>query len=625
MVDTSNSILQQIEESADYNTPDIYDLLTKYSRFSTTQDAAAFSFLPMSQAATSSRNPKLFIIGLLPPTANVTDRALDRSASIAAIKGMGVTGDANMDTRTAAEGSDGKPASNQGAGIPPVIPDANGRLNGPYVGTGAPLTDQFWVDYVAMCQRLKVAPEDLAVTLTGESGFNTSATAVRDGNVIAKGLNQLTRDTALGLRAPDGTPMSPEEYDNFGSLSAERQLYWTAQSLKGRGLAGLSTGQIYAKNFGDAYAASNPGNGVLYASSDFQANNGGSSAFTNAAFQNKAYAQNATLDFNHDGSITYADMDQAAANINVRPDYLAAIKKAQAGIAAGLKPTQGIAPLTADGSNPDWVKTGSKNASSASKGIARTADAQLNQTPFGQVLQKAQDAFRKATQAAIQQMANTPPLRMLVNPQSFRVSSEKIISDGNYGRNGPIVEHWGENQDKIEGSGKIGAFYALDLKNGNGPGLTRTARATSQSYQNLMSLYLLYKSNGTIWLSDHNDDQNVRDVTLSVLGSVYIYYDGILYLGSFESFTITEADSTPFSLDYTFSFVVRTSFVLDVDDADLKNLAQATGTILPVQGPGQVGPLDANGGGLVAPTISDAPAQQDLIGRAENIFTSGGS
>ncbi len=159
---------------------------------------------------------------------------------------------------------------------------------------------------------------------------------------------------------------------------------------------------------------------------------------------------------------------------------------------------------------------------------------------------------------------NTPPLKLLVNPTSFKVSSDKILSDGNWVRNGPVLEHWGNGQDKIDGSGKVAGFYAIDTAHGATPGLSRTARFYSASYQNLLSLWLLYKNNGALYLDLAKITNNLNETTrLSVVGSIYIYYDGILYFGSFDNFNLTESDSGPFTLEYTFQFTVRSAFLLD--------------------------------------------------------------
>ena len=157
---------------------------------------------------------------------------------------------------------------------------------------------------------------------------------------------------------------------------------------------------------------------------------------------------------------------------------------------------------------------------------------------------------------------------MLVNPNSFKVSSEKICNDGNWTRNGPVIEHWGEGQDKIAGSGKIAGFYALDMQNANSPGLTRTARNWSMAYQNFMSLFMLYRNNGGLYLNNATSGSKDNHTLLSVVGSIYIYYDGVLYIGSFDSFNLSEADTSPHTHDYDFAFTVRAWFVLDEENTD---------------------------------------------------------
>jgi hypothetical protein len=217
--------------------------------------------------------------------------------------------------------------------------------------------------------------------------------------------------------------------------------------------------------------------------------------------------------------------------------------------------------------NVAWSSTGSSNANKASKTSSLVANTSMNKSNLGKQFMAAQSAMINQMIKALETIANTPPLRMLVNPQSFRVSSEKLISDGNWGRSGPIIEHWGDNQDKIEGSGKIAAYYSMDGYNATGPGINRTARQFSTSYQNLLSLWLIYKNNGGVWIDDPIVPVG-KAKNLSVVGSVYIYYDSILYIGSFDSFSITESESQPYSVEYQFSFTVRSWFLLDhLDDS----------------------------------------------------------
>jgi hypothetical protein len=134
----------------------------------------------------------------------------------------------------------------------------------------------------------------------------------------------------------------------------------------------------------------------------------------------------------------------------------------------------------------------------------------------------------------------------------------------------------GRANGQIEASGKLAGFFAVDMAGSEGgPGLTRTARQYSASYQNFLSLLQLYQNNGGVWLQDFFDARKDPEAkNLSALGSIYIYYDNTLYIGSFDTLSVTEADTDPHSLEYSFSFSVRSSFLLD---RELENSSQNYG------------------------------------------------
>jgi hypothetical protein len=612
MADSTN-IFRQIIDTADYHAPGVYDALTKYDRLSTTDDEVAAEFVPISPVERTGRNPKLFVIGLLPPAVNLSDKKLDRSASVAAQSGsFPVDGPARAGKATSPVDEFVSPDAET-----PTIPEGPGGLkNGSYHGRGAKLGDQFWVDFTAMCDRLKVDPGAMAVVMRNESGFNTSAVAVRNGKVTAKGLNQIAPDTAKKLGIP------PEEYERFGKLSAERQLFWAEKYFKSNGVRGMSAAQLAARNLGDAYARTNPG-GVLYASAAYQASHGGYGAFRDGGVggkQDLAYQANNIVDTKYgdgDGAISREDVE--AWTTKAGSPFAAEITKAQNARRLGARSTSTDRQNVAEGQGSKaWAKDGSKDAKGAAKDINKQAGTSLKVPTLGQRFQAAQESVRKALQAAIEQMAKMPPLRLLVNPESFSMSAEKIVSDGNYGRNGPIVEHWGDGQERIEGSGKVAAFFAMDAFNATGPGLTRTARAGSLSFQNLMSLYLLYKSNGALWMKEFLDNRTENHSLMSLIGSIYIYYDNTLYVGSFDNFTITESDTAPYTLEYSFSFVARAWFLLDSTEQQLLDSAKRLRSVNPVQTVSlNEGP---EGYEVVQPTFSTDPVLTDIISRAQAIF-----
>lgn len=229
----------------------------------------------------------------------------------------------------------------------------------------------------------------------------------------------------------------------------------------------------------------------------------------------------------------------------------------------------------------NWSEDGSRAARKSDEQQSTLAQTDISADPLER-FRKAQEAQILAAKRALDSMANAPPLRLLVNPNKFSVKSQKIVQDGNWGRNGPIVEFWGDDQDKISGSGQIAAFYSLltnpSLGQG-GPGLTRAARNHSEAWQNLQSLWLLYRNNGGLYTKDVS--QQDRDSVLSTVGSVYIFYDNILYIGCFDSFNISETDTKPFTAEYSFEFTVRVAFLLDFPPEDTFEQLQRSRRVRP--------------------------------------------
>lgn len=554
MADTNDRIFEDIEKSADYHPPSVYDALTYYSSFEDQTDSLSLDFIPISQ---TKANPKLFVVGVLPPSANVTGRLLDRSASIPLT--------VSLAQAEAAKAPAGAPAT---VGQPPA-------KAGTYAGD---LPDSFWVRYVQMAQRLKVNPYDLGAVINRESGFKSS---VDNPLSSAKGLNQFTYNTFANVvrsMQPGASDADVKaKWDAYGTLSAEQQLPYVEEYFKNANAAKKTPGQLYKYNIGGFH---NP-DGSLYASLDAQnaylqsqgldptqANR--KQYFSRSDYQDLAAKQNKIV-VGPDGRITQGTLDTFIAG---GYSDLVRSKIDTASRTAGTNPPpKPVVASTTPAETPvDFQGNGSSNASKSKQEVSKTQGRDLNTTELGKRFQAAQKAEINATILAMEAMQNTPPLRFLVNPESFKVSSEKIVSDGNWTRNGPVIEHWGEAQDKIDFSGKVAAFMAIDAnsprsENGNGgsPGLTRIVRSYSASYQNFLSLWMLYRNNGALFTRglDQVSGQDQLQARLSMVGSMYIYYDGILYIGSFDNFNVTENETGPHTLEYSIQFTVRATFLLD--------------------------------------------------------------
>lgn len=544
--DQSPKVARQIENTADYYPPATYSgtstgfeqtplsYLTYYNELTLNSDALAAQYIPLSAVAQRARNPKIFAIGVIPPSANITGRLLDRTASA---NGLVVNDSDTLD---------------------PIASDNSKGLS------GSALPPEFWVEYVQMCGRLKVNPNELAAVINSESGFDPSSVAIRNGKPVAKGLNQIIEKNA-GI-----TGIS--DWSTFEDQSARQQLPAVEAYFAKCGVQGQDRTGIYAKNFG---GYSNP-NGSRYASLQF-INSYQPEAdrvkFAQPEYQDVCYKQNAGLDKDGKGFISTADLTRNAAS-----GPPSAIRQRIADAQAFLASGQSLAsPVGADSNADKFHSKGSKQAGAARQIQQKTANSPLTADDIANQFTAAQRAQITVVQKALEAMQNTPPLRMLVNPSSFSVKGEKIVSDSGWSRNGqPIIEHWGNQQEKISASGKVAGFYALDANNAVGPGLTRMARNFSQAWQNFQSLVLFYSNNGGIYTRDVTTASEERNLTL--MGSIYIFYDDILYIGSFDSLTVSETDTTPFTVEYSFEFTVRAAFLLDNPNPNDKGSVQQANT-----------------------------------------------
>jgi hypothetical protein len=546
-------IYEEIETTAGFYGPALYGglgeaatgLLTQFHDTFIFPDAEGFVYTPVTSAKYDPQGVKPFIIGVIPPAANVTGRILDRSATIGQREGV--------EGEIVAEPTE----SNQGVSEP--SPSSNGK----HTREELLQDSQFWIEYVLMCQRVGVDPKELAKVLSKESNFNPSAACIIGGKPMAKGLQAFLR--SIASRVAGMPPEAWDQLDQPGGLSGTQQLPYMEQFLKRIGARGNKAEQLYSKNFGGfnlptghfgymseaRYNQLTPEQRTTLDATLKKVGHTPKSMFF-------AYNSNAALDTikpgDNNGICDSGDVGRRVQGALVG-DVAAAIDQALAAVGAGAS-----SQLSSDaGSTKDWSDEGSKDAQTSQTEHWKSAGVPLNQTELGQKLQKAQRQAIAEAQAVIEGMKNLPPLRLLVNPQQFGVKGSKIVSDGNWTRRGPVIEHWGDEQDTISASGKVAAFYTAEM------GLSRTTRQFSASWRNLQSLYFLYKNNGGAYLKDPFDPSG-QTQRLTYVGSIYIYYDGILYVGSFSNFNLTEADTAPFSVEYSFEFNVRAAFILDRPD-----------------------------------------------------------
>lgn len=135
---------------------------------------------------------------------------------------------------------------------------------------------------------------------------------------------------------------------------------------------------------------------------------------------------------------------------------------------------------------------------------------------------------------------------LLVNPAEIDTNITKNFGE-HYVRGGWTIAHNHTNPPVFSAQGQTAGFYAGDSE---GSGITRTRRAWSGAYNNLMDLVAFFKNNATI---RNPLDRGVIDKVLSVM----IHYDGWIYEGNFRSLSVEESADRPFILNYSFEFLVH--------------------------------------------------------------------
>ncbi len=540
----ADKIYKQIEDKAGYHKPDVYELLTFHNAmFRGEEDSLSGEYYPLTATTLRSRTRIIpFVIGILPPSALVSGRRLDRSNSIGgpeAWREMDYEYFEYDDGEGPAVGSGGR----SGARSKPIKRLKNGKLPPTRIGPlplqvrqvefnpagKNPATDRvngWFCSGVYSQPHSKHASEHEGYDFASDKG--TPTYAVGTGTVV-KVSNPSTNafgGNAVTVKFTYGGKTYYAYYAHLDSVNVSvGQAVNPSVQIGTVGDTGNAKGTWPHLHF----TIQNDKKEYL----DPMAVLGGGGA-------GSPVGKSAYDSFSHSGGGEAVATGPSPAELKA----IAEQKKArEARLKAAKERKSRAGEVHIPGKDPN------------TDGPGAAYQAQYERTV-------------KAIQESQRQMAHTPPLQMLINPMSFSVSSTKVASDGVWARNGPnnVIEHWGDAQDTISAQGRVAGFYATDYNSsvmGSGPGLTRMARSFSASYQNLMSLYLIYRNNGYLWLEDMDLRGVGRPNNLALVGSVYLYYDNTMYIGSFDSFQVTEEAESPFTLSYSFEFTVRYTYLLD--------------------------------------------------------------
>lgn len=168
-------------------------------------------------------------------------------------------------------------------------------------------------------------------------------------------------------------------------------------------------------------------------------------------------------------------------------------------------------------------------------------------------------------------MRETPPLVLLINPETMSISRSKIAAFGDRSRYGYIYQPWGDEANKISFTARCGAFYTP------GRGAHVKSRQGSAAWQSLMSLLLLYKNNAYV------QDSLGGSYSPLLVGRIGVRYDGWTHRGHLDELSWTEEEVNQLG---GLQFQVTMTATTTRDNADYPLV------VLPMRGPNGSGALN---------------------------------
>lgn len=139
-------------------------------------------------------------------------------------------------------------------------------------------------------------------------------------------------------------------------------------------------------------------------------------------------------------------------------------------------------------------------------------------------------------------------LVLFVNPSSLTLKYQRVV-ERMQTRSGYVEQHWGDGTTGIDIEASTGGFMRLftGLSNVTSPATTGGTRRETLAYDSYLDLLALFHNNGSIY------DAQGR---IALQGAVKITFDGGVYTGWFNSFSVTESASSPYRFSLSGAFEV---------------------------------------------------------------------
>jgi hypothetical protein len=150
------------------------------------------------------------------------------------------------------------------------------------------------------------------------------------------------------------------------------------------------------------------------------------------------------------------------------------------------------------------------------------------------------------------------PLILLINPSSLEIKFTSKITEQRIrwtGYSTAYVFHAHHDElDVLSASGKSAMFMSSTK------GLDRLGRTDTYTYKNVERLVAIYRNNGMNLNKKPGSTSKCSPCAIDSVGRVIIYYNDFVYKGHFTSFSVSENDTNPFNVDFTFEFKVTKTF-----------------------------------------------------------------
>ena len=135
------------------------------------------------------------------------------------------------------------------------------------------------------------------------------------------------------------------------------------------------------------------------------------------------------------------------------------------------------------------------------------------------------------------------------NPSSMSFKYEKLISRIQT-KGGFVEQHWGDGARSIDFDMATGGFMRLysGLSYTTSPAQTGGTRRETLAYDSYLDLLAMFHNNGSVYDVNGN---------VALQGAIKITFDGGVYLGWFNSFSVQESAQKPYQFTMSASFEVE--------------------------------------------------------------------